>query len=131
MTYDEWIADYHRREGSGYGRCKSACETMRAAFPELTIVPGHVYCAWGRRGHFWLTAPDGTIVDPTREQFPGPVDYDPWKPGDLVDVGACMECGERIWLPAQTLDGPPHNPHSPCCSTACLGAIERAFGVSA
>lgn len=130
MSYDEWIeANYPGQ--TGYGKCRVACEQMCKVFPELTTVPGHVHCAWGKRGHFWLTAPDGSIVDPTRGQFPGPVDYEPWEPGTEVHCGRCMECGDDIWLRAEKLDAPPHNPHAPFCSRSCAISCEKAMEAGA
>jgi hypothetical protein len=99
---------------------------MVKAFPELTIVKGHVETLeWGRRGHMWLRMADGTIVDPTASQFPGILEYDEWKPGDEVRVGACMNCGEDIWRSVQTLDTEPYNPM--VCSEECSVELEREF----
>lgn len=112
------------------GQCKEACEEMRKAFPELMVVPGHVMCIWGKRGHIWLVAPNGDTIDPTRKQFPGVVEYEPWKPGDSVLIGVCMYCGHEIWKPVQslTLDDPfglgPCE-HREFCSDACADNMAR------
>lgn len=104
-TYAGWIVDYvARHDGNVYGCCQEAAEEMRREFPELVEVRGYVHCSWGKRGHFWLKTPGGEVVDPTRSQFPGPVTYNPWKPGDEVDVGTCMNCGFTIWRSVQDLD---------------------------
>jgi hypothetical protein len=78
---------------------------MREAFPELQEVRGHVTTAWGKDGHVWLVDPDGAIVDPTAGQYPYVAAYDPWKPGDEVCVGKCMNCGCQIWEAVQSLEG--------------------------
>lgn len=119
MIYAEWIAAYvARMNGHLLGRCLSATREMKLRFPELTIVCGHVEVPhWGRRGHWWLTAPDGAIVDPTAFQFPAILEYIPWTPVELVHVGKCMECGEKIWRRVETLDGIPK--HETFCGSAC------------
>ena len=62
---------------------------------------------------------DGTIVDPTAGQFPGPViSYEPWKAGDKVRVGKCMECGEDIWKAVDTLEVD-HSGTARFCNEAC------------
>lgn len=104
--YVEWIEDYERRQnGHLLGRCAEACKEMHAAFPELKIVKGHVETGvWGRRGHWWLTTPEGEIIDPTAKQFPVIFEYEPFQPGSLVRVGKCCNCGDEIWEPIQSLD---------------------------
>jgi hypothetical protein len=48
MTYADWIAAYAARTGPLLGRCRVAAEEMVGAFPELTIVRGHVWVpGWG------------------------------------------------------------------------------------
>lgn len=123
--YAGWIRGYEVRTPALLGRCRDAVVEMRSAFPELTEVRGHVFCAWGRRGHAWLVTSDGTIVDPTRGQFPGPVEYEPWKPGDTVRVGKCMNCGDEIWRPAQTLAEEPKRESA--CSGDCEAELMREF----
>jgi hypothetical protein len=47
------------------------CEALIATRPDLTLVRGHYYDAgWGEQPHWWCVAPDGTIEDPTKLQFP-------------------------------------------------------------
>lgn len=123
MTYAEWITAYERRhEGKLLGRCREAATEMAAAFPELRIARGHAtVLSWGIRGHWWLVAPNGAIVDPTKSQFPLVLDYEEWTPGDEVRVGKCMECGEEIWAALESLDEPP--PHKTFCDENC----ERSF----
>lgn len=117
--YATWIAAFLDRTPILLGECDRATKEMVVSFPELTRVAGHVYCSWGKRGHFWCSTTDGVVVDPTRGQFPGPVTYEPWSPGEEVHAGRCMECGADIWLPLMSLGEAPHNPHAPFCSNEC------------
>jgi hypothetical protein len=53
------------------GTCKQAVQRLVKADPSLTAVAGWYHDAlWGAREHWWTTREDGTIVDPTVEQFP-------------------------------------------------------------
>lgn len=121
--YDDWIRRHVEEHGAALlGRCKESTAEMRAAFPELVEVRGHVWVmGWGRRGHIWLSTRDGMIIDPTASQFPNIMCYEAWRPGDLVRAGTCMDCGEEIWVAVDTLDGPP--PERSFCSEDC----ERSF----
>jgi hypothetical protein len=102
-AYRSWIKQYEDRCGGPahtLGKCKAAVGEMATAFPELTVVRGHVRCPepWGKRAHWWLTCPAGEIVDPTASQFTdGILDYEPFKEGDQVRLGPCLDCGESIW----------------------------------
>ena len=96
--YYAWVEQ--NVEGTGYGDCREVTEKMAAAFPELTRVRGHYYCtSWGERAHWWLTTPEGEIVDPTFRQFPskGNGVYVPWPEGAKEPTGMCMECGEPCY----------------------------------
>ena len=104
-AHKTWIEKYlsgFSSRAACLGRCHEAVTAMNLAFPDLTKVRGHVHCPqpWGKRGHWWLTTADGTIVDPTVEQFTaGIYEYEPYKEGDDVRLGACMDCGEMFWGP--------------------------------
>lgn len=92
--YEVWIKE--NVEGDGYGKCAEITEAMAKAFPELTRVRGHYYCpSWGERTHWWLTTPDGKIVDPTKDQHPshGLGRYEPWVEGSPEPTGKCPNCG--------------------------------------
>jgi hypothetical protein len=98
---------------------------MHAAFPELTVVRGHVWTLdRGRAAHWWLETADGAIVDPTASQFAALCDYEPWVPGTEVRVGRCMECGAEIMEALLSLD----IDVSKCiCSPECAKAFETAI----
>lgn len=104
--------------------CKTVCEKMLETFPELKLVRGHYYChAWGERGHWWLVAPDGAIVDPTKIQFPslGKGEYVELDANAEEPIGMCANCGEYSY--ASKGGG------STCCSDACEDAYAAYLGV--
>lgn len=74
------------------GKCKEYCDAAVAADSTLTLVRGHYYCiAWNtNEQHWWCTRPDGSIFDPTAEQFPclGSGEYTPFD-GNVE----CSQCG--------------------------------------
>lgn len=104
MTYEEWIENYVSRQPERFvrGKCKDACSEMRLQFPELRAAAGFVYCTWGRDQHWWCVTPDGTVVDPTKEQFQRVFMYeelDLLDPNDRarVPTGVCMDCGGDVY----------------------------------
>lgn len=117
MSYAEWITAYVASQPEGFvrGKCKEATTQMVAAFPELRVAAGFVYCTWGRDEHFWCVTPDGVIVDPTKSQFQAVYHYeeldlnDP-KTRDLVPIGKCVNCGEETYT---------SSPSSEVCSQSC------------
>ena len=126
--YVEWIKAYverHRATGI-LGRCRQASEEMRAVFPELRLVRGHVHVIGmhaGSRAHWWLETADGTVVDPTESQFPAVLDYDEWRPGHPVRISKCMDCGQEIWQEVESLDNVPEQRF---CDEGC----RRSFAAS-
>ena len=86
--------------GNAYGQCHTESKCMAKQFPELKLTRGHYYDdIWGRREHWWLTADDGSIVDPTANQFPtrGQGVYYPWIEGAKEPTGKCVNCGEYVY----------------------------------
>jgi hypothetical protein len=76
------------------GKCKEMCQELIAKDPTLTLVRGHYYDAhWGVQPHWWCIKPDGTIVDPTKDQFltKGTGLYEPFS-GNIL----CEECGKIV-----------------------------------
>ena len=67
--YQEWIESYIADGHRICGECHDVSLRMQAAFPELTLHGGYVRTPLGNDLHFWLTDPDGQIVDPTAAQF--------------------------------------------------------------
>lgn len=90
-------------------KCSTHVKKFLEKFPELTHQRGWVNSqerqASGARGgeHWWCVAPDGSIVDPTLNQFyfwrePEKLVYrifDPEK--DVIPIGKCMNCGMEVW----------------------------------
>lgn len=77
------------------GRCKELAEAACAADPTLTLVRGHYFCpVWNSdEQHWWTVREDGTVYDPSKEQFPskGLGVYTPFS-GMVI----CAECGTEI-----------------------------------
>lgn len=93
--YQEWI---EANVQEGYGKCVELTLAMQEAFPELKRVRGHYHCwVWGAREHWWLTTPDGVVVDPTADQFPsqGLGEYVEWDGEE--PTGICWDCGEYCY----------------------------------
>lgn len=103
--YEEWIATFVAHWGGFVGGlCSEATRKMVETFPELKQVRGFVI---GGGEHVWCVTESGEIVDPTVSQFNhlAKVKYKPWKPGMLVRMGRCMNCGDDIYGRPQALGG--------------------------
>lgn len=77
------------------GRCREFSERACLEDPTLTLVRGHYYCpVWNsNEQHWWCKKPDGTIVDPTKNQFPskGLGTYT-----EFNGMITCSECGREM-----------------------------------
>ena len=95
------------------GKCKEEAEKLCQEDPTLTLVRGHYFCPlWNsEEPHWWCTKSDGTIVDPTKLQFPsgGLGIYTPFS--GLV---TCSECGKELKEEEAQFDS-----NYTFCSTAC------------
>lgn len=115
--YVTWIKE---NVADAQATCEKYTTDMLKAFPELTRVRGHIFVDfWGRdREHWWLTAEDGSIVDPTVSQFPwSPLnEYKPWNEGAEEPTGKCRCCG------AYTFGG------EDACSKECFDVVNKDFG---
>lgn len=92
--YERWIQANVTQPCAG--KCKEWCYSMLACFPELRLIRGHYHCSIaGKRPHWWMVAPNGCIVDPTRDQFPsmGTDEYEPWDETQEEPTGRCPNCG--------------------------------------
>lgn len=79
------------------GKCLDFCYEEIAKDSSLTLTRGFYYCLfWGEQQHWWLTRSDGSILDPTKDQFPskGLGEYVPIPEGGLVIP--CETCGKEI-----------------------------------
>ncbi|KMV15978.1 hypothetical protein ACT17_23090 [Mycolicibacterium conceptionense] len=53
------------------GKCQAAAKELAAQDPTLRVVRGwYIDIDWGEQEHWWCERPDGTVIDPTVEQFP-------------------------------------------------------------
>jgi len=97
-----------------YGKCYEMSVAAVAADPELTLVRGWYICPiWGERQHWWTTRPDGSIFDPTVEQFPskGLGEY-----VEFTGIYTCEYCGKEVLeTEAYFVE------HHVYCSGACYG----------
>lgn len=77
------------------GRCKEMSEAACSEDTTLTLVRGHYFCPmWNTdEPHWWCVRQDGTILDPSKNQFPsrGLGIYTPFD-GRV----SCAECGKEI-----------------------------------
>lgn len=77
------------------GKCRQASEALVEADPTLRLVRGWYTCPiWqSREMHWWTVRQDGTIVDPTKDQFPskGLGEYE-----EFEGFFECSECGKRV-----------------------------------
>lgn len=76
------------------GKCKEMSEALIKADPSLTLVRGHYYDPiWGEQPHWWCKKVDGTIVDPTKDQFPskGKCTY-----VEFSGIVECANCGKEM-----------------------------------
>lgn len=103
------MSDYTLR-----GRCKELAEEAVRNDPSLRLARGHYYCpVWGEQAHWWCVKHDGTVVDPSKEQFPSGglgvyVEFD--------GVVCCAQCGKDIPEEDALIDG---NGHYAFCSGRC------------
>ena len=77
------------------GKCKELSEELCKKDNTLVLVRGHYFCPiWNTENqHWWCEKPDGTIVDPTRKQFPshGHGIYTPFN-----GYVQCSNCGHEM-----------------------------------
>lgn len=98
------------------GKCKEMAESAIVSDPSLTLCRGWYYDPfWGEQMHWWTKRQDGSIYDPTKDQFPskGLGTY-----REFDGFYECEQCGrevaEKDMIPAGT---------HPCCSNKCAFAL--------
>ena len=75
-------------------RCKEFVDFINDLLPELKPQAGH----YGGSEHWWLVDKNGTIYDPTAEQFRPGLEYIPYDPETTqIRLGTCMNCGDSIY----------------------------------
>jgi hypothetical protein len=82
------MSEYDNNDYLRYrGKCREMSEALVAADPTLTLVRGHYHdLLWGEQPHWWTKKPDGTIVDPTKDQFPSKGN------GTYIEFDGTIEC---------------------------------------
>jgi len=77
------------------GKCHEMAAMAATRDPTLRLTRGwYDDPQWGAQEHWWCTAPDGTIVDPTAAQFPmGGV---PEWYREFAGRYPCFECGREV-----------------------------------
>lgn len=135
--YMGWITEWrknHRQKNA----CYSATHDIAKEFPELKLCRGWAhykydlswqkgYECWDQ--HWWCEAPDGTIVDPTNEQWlderggvvTGYEKYDVKFHGP-EPIGKCMGCGSIIY--PEDYDG-----STSFCSKDCEDSTRSYYGI--
>ena len=77
------------------GKCKELSEEACFNDPSLKLIRGHYYCPiWNsEEPHWWTEREDGSILDPTKAQFPsnGLGFYTPFS-----GTVECSECGKSV-----------------------------------
>ncbi len=112
MTADEGYAQFR-------GRCEELSKAAAKDDPSLTVVRGWYTCPIWRREepHWWTVRADGTIYDPTAEQFPskGMGLYTPF-----TGTVECHECGKELPERDAIICG---NGHYVVCSDRCFASL--------
>jgi hypothetical protein len=76
------------------GKCKEYVDAACAADPTLTPVRGYYHCpSWGKQKHWWCRRADGTVYDPTIDQFPKPHTGNYEEYNGMV---TCESCGKEV-----------------------------------
>lgn len=103
------------------GRCREMSDAACRSDSSLTLVRGHYYCPmWNtEEPHWWTVRQDGTIHDPTKDQFPsrGLGVYTPFD--GLVE---CADCGKQVKEEDADIEG-----RYAFCSYQCHGRFVGVF----
>jgi len=102
------------------GKCKELSEAAIKEDSTLKLVRGHYDCPfWGKQDHWWTVRPDGTIYDPSKNQFPsrGIGEYIPFD-----GICYCAECGKEVEEQNASIEG-----RYAFCSYYCHGKFVGVF----
>lgn len=102
------------------GKCKELSEEAIKQDSTLTLVRGHYICQfWGEQDHWWTVRKDGSIYDPSKNQFPskGIGEYIPFN-----GICYCAECGKEINEQDADIEG-----RYAFCSYTCHGKFVGVF----
>lgn len=111
QKYLEWIESNVPSDETGFGnagKCLEFSSRMVEAFPELILCKGVVFSRsnpdnytranYKEYLHAWVQTQDGTIFDPTKNQFAllGELEYMRF-PDDVDQVEKCINCGRYFY----------------------------------
>jgi hypothetical protein len=104
------------------GRCKELSQAACVLDPTLKLVRGHYACPiWNTvEPHWWCTRPDGSIHDPSKDQFPSK-GMGHYKPFD--GYVECAECGKGMSENAVEFS----DSNFAFCSGRCYGRFVGVF----
>jgi len=84
------LTDYQKYRG----KCKEFSQEAVLRDPTLRLVRGFYHCPfWGEQPHWWTVRLDGSIYDPTKDQFPskGLGNYE-----EFTGYLKCDQCGKVV-----------------------------------
>jgi hypothetical protein len=104
------------------GKCKAMSEELCNNNSSLTLVRGYYFCPFWNvtEQHWWTKETDGTIVDPTKEQYPSKGN------GEYIEFDGMCECEECGALFPEN-KGTFHGSHAFCsyiCYGRCIGVVK-------
>ena len=106
------------------GKCKELSEQAALNDSTLKLVRGHYYCPmWNKdEAHWWTKRQDGTIYDPSKDQFPskGMGIYK-----EFNGIVECAECGKDI--EEKDINQEYAQGRYVCCSYNCFGKLVGVF----
>ena len=70
-TYTNWIENNYPTKEGCINKCNEAVRSMTEYFTDLTVQVGYANGVY----HCWCKDENGLIVDPTKKQFSGYIDY--------------------------------------------------------
>jgi hypothetical protein len=113
--YSQWIDSY---KGDVFRKCVEVTQEMKTAFPELRIARGMVTIVEDCKDypHQWLVDSSGNIIDPTKRQWLGIIEYKEVTSKENEPVGKCPNCGDWVY-------GKFYN--SMFCNKSCSEQYER------
>lgn len=104
------------------GQCKVLSDAAVKADPTLTLVRGHIFVpGWPsepEQAHWWCKRQDGTILDPSWEQFPFHSPPSAMSYTEFDGTFMCDNCGESFKEGAEDSS---HESRYSFCSHRCHG----------
>lgn len=110
------------------GKCYQACIKLQEVLPDLRLTKGwYLQPGWDRNScqHWWLTTPNGDIVDPTAYQFLNPNIKELYEEFDEENTLLnCYVCNKEL-----TYKEAKYNSHGNyvLCSGECYGSLVGVY----